>query len=96
MRRNFVTTHIGAPFPATAVEADVFALPTEIGEPLPTAIGEAMPIGNAAFDRAVAHGGGHMVTIKPSADTYMPVYYDAHGKSHAGKVHHVKHPHHHK
>lgn len=80
MRRNFVQKDIGASIPP---EGDVFAMPVDIGT----------SIGNKAFDNAVAKGGGHFATIKPTANTYMPVYY-SHGKSYAGKVHHDKHQHH--
>lgn len=86
MRRNFVigtyappSTPPPSPVQSKKIEGDVFALPVDVG----------MPIEGKEFDAAVKKGGGHFVTIKPSEDTYMPVYY-RHGKSYAGKVHHVK------
>lgn len=88
MRRNFVHTDIGSPIakqqsntPAK-IEGEIFMMPVDIGE-------SSANIGNKAFDKAVAKGGGHFATIKPTADTYMPVYY-SHGKSYAGNVHHDK------
>ncbi len=75
-------TPSAAPLPVTA--ADTFALPVEAAEPK-----EPLAVEGKAFDAAVKRGGGHFATIKPSANTYMPVYY-SHGKSYAGKVHHVK------
>ena len=104
MRRNFATTTpaasspsktpIGAPLPvpesgALPVEGEVFALPVEAAAP-PSS--PTMDVGGKAFDAAVKRGGGHFVTVKPTPDTYMPVYY-SHGKSYAGRVHHDKHPH---
>lgn len=94
MRRNFATCSppiaqpaaIGAALPAEqpAVQFEVVSLPVDA--PLPA----AADVAGKAFDAAVQRGGGHFVTVKPSANTYMPVYY-SHGKSYAGHVHHTKH-----
>ena len=88
MRRNFVSKlsplEVGSAIPSST-GSDLFCMPVEA---------EVEDIGNKAFDAAVKRGGGHFVTIKSTADTYMPVYY-AHGKSYPGKVHHDKKGRHH-
>lgn len=80
-------THSAKTLPASptavAETADTFALPVE------STVESNLNVEGKAFDAAVKRGGGHFVTVKPSTDTYMPVYY-SHGKSYAGKVHHVK------